>query len=80
MSFLTTVLSRLTPPPYENPVDYDGWEYKWRFLVFRPACKFYFSPLVQFLYFNFVSSVEERALSPWCSVFLCFLRTLGKDW
>ncbi|KII95175.1 hypothetical protein PLICRDRAFT_48143 [Plicaturopsis crispa FD-325 SS-3] len=33
---LATVLTRVTPPPFVNPVDYDGPEYRWRFLVFRP--------------------------------------------
>lgn len=33
MSFL----ARLTPPPIEQPLEYDGWELRWRFFVFRPA-------------------------------------------
>lgn len=37
MNILTNVLSQLTPPPIVNPLEYDGWEYKWKFLVFRPA-------------------------------------------
>ncbi|TFK43513.1 hypothetical protein BDQ12DRAFT_675096 [Crucibulum laeve] len=36
-SILTKVLSGLTPPPFVNPEDYDGWEFRWKFFVFRPA-------------------------------------------
>ena len=31
------VLSFLTPPPLIVPEDYDGLEYRWKFLVFRPG-------------------------------------------
>jgi hypothetical protein len=34
---VTTFLASLTPPPYINPVVYDGWQYQWKFLVIRPA-------------------------------------------
>ncbi|KAF8914615.1 hypothetical protein CPB85DRAFT_520714 [Mucidula mucida] len=37
MNAVTNVIARLTPPPFVNPVDYDGLEFKWRFLAFRPA-------------------------------------------
>ncbi|KAF8897552.1 hypothetical protein BD779DRAFT_386164 [Infundibulicybe gibba] len=37
MSVLTKILASLTPPPIVNPVHYDGWEWKYRFFVFRPA-------------------------------------------
>ncbi len=40
MNAVTNVIARLTPPPFVNPVDYDGLEFKWRFLAFRPACKY----------------------------------------
>ena len=32
-------LARLTPPPIEQQLHYDGWQLTWRFLVFRPARK-----------------------------------------
>jgi hypothetical protein len=32
-------LAGLTPPPADIPGVYDGWEFRWRSLVFRPACK-----------------------------------------
>jgi hypothetical protein len=35
---LSKVLASFTPPPHINPIEYDGWEYQWRFFVFRPAC------------------------------------------
>ena len=34
---LKQVLSLLTPPPLVVPEDYDGLEYRWKFLVFRPG-------------------------------------------
>jgi len=43
-SFMATVLVKLlagiTPPPVVTPKEYDGWELKWKALVFRPACTF----------------------------------------
>lgn len=35
---LNDVFSVLTPPPALTPEEYDGWEYRWKFFVFRPAC------------------------------------------
>ncbi|KAF7292461.1 hypothetical protein HMN09_01230200 [Mycena chlorophos] len=37
MSFLTQIVASLTPPPLYNPPDYDGLEWRWKILVFRPA-------------------------------------------
>lgn len=34
------MLAFLTPPPLVVPEDYDGVEYKWKFLVFRPGREF----------------------------------------
>jgi hypothetical protein len=39
-SALNKFVASLTPPPVINPVEYDGLEYRWKMLVFRPACKF----------------------------------------
>jgi hypothetical protein len=36
-SALNQLLAGLTPPPVINPVEYDGLEYRWKMLVFRPA-------------------------------------------
>ncbi|KAH7929470.1 DUF1682-domain-containing protein [Leucogyrophana mollusca] len=36
-SLLVKVVSSLTPPPFTQGEEYDGWQYKWKFLVFRPA-------------------------------------------
>ncbi|KAG1755672.1 DUF1682-domain-containing protein [Suillus lakei] len=35
-SLLVKILGAMTPPPFVQPTDYDGWEVKWKFLVFRP--------------------------------------------
>ena len=37
---LNDLFSVLTPPPALTPEEYDGWEYRWKFIVFRPACNF----------------------------------------
>ncbi|KAF7355335.1 hypothetical protein MSAN_01450000 [Mycena sanguinolenta] len=34
---LTRFLASLTPPPFINPEEYDGLEFRWRWFVFRPA-------------------------------------------
>ncbi|PPQ72906.1 hypothetical protein CVT26_014569 [Gymnopilus dilepis] len=36
-SVLTQLLGAITPPPITTPEDYDGWELRWKVLVFRPA-------------------------------------------
>ncbi|KAL0579687.1 hypothetical protein V5O48_002317 [Marasmius crinis-equi] len=37
MSFVGSILQAITPPPISVPEEYDGWEYKWKMFVFRPA-------------------------------------------
>ncbi|KAF6762130.1 hypothetical protein DFP72DRAFT_878065 [Ephemerocybe angulata] len=37
MSFLPELLARLAPPPVHTTEDYDGWEFRWKYFVFRPA-------------------------------------------
>ncbi|KAF8826741.1 hypothetical protein HHX47_DHR5000694 [Lentinula edodes] len=37
MASFINVLSRLTPPPFAAPEEYDGLEYRWKLFVFRPA-------------------------------------------
>lgn len=39
-SVLNDFLSVLTPVPVSTPEQYDGWQYKWKFIVFRPARNF----------------------------------------
>ncbi|KAJ7276423.1 hypothetical protein B0H12DRAFT_1227556 [Mycena haematopus] len=34
---LTRFLTTLTPPPFVNPEEYDGLEFRWKWFVFRPA-------------------------------------------
>jgi hypothetical protein len=36
-SLLVKIVGAMTPPPFVQPTDYDGWEVKWKFLVFRPG-------------------------------------------
>ncbi len=38
MNALTQALTHITPPPFVAPSEYDGLEYRWRFIAFRPAC------------------------------------------
>ncbi|KAK0491041.1 hypothetical protein IW261DRAFT_1413438 [Armillaria novae-zelandiae] len=37
MNALTQALTHITPPPFVAPSEYDGLEYRWRFIAFRPA-------------------------------------------
>jgi hypothetical protein len=37
---LVKLLAAITPPPIVTPKEYDGWQLKWKSLVFRPACTF----------------------------------------
>ncbi|KAF8195868.1 hypothetical protein K438DRAFT_1826656 [Mycena galopus ATCC 62051] len=37
MEGLTKLLAGLTPPPFVNPEEYDGLEFRWKWFVFRPA-------------------------------------------
>ena len=34
---LARILGAITPPPVVLTPDYDGLEYRWKFLTFRPA-------------------------------------------
>ncbi|KAF7332227.1 hypothetical protein MKEN_00103700 [Mycena kentingensis (nom. inval.)] len=36
-TLLTDLIKGLTPPPVHIPAQYDGLEYRWKFLTFRPA-------------------------------------------
>ncbi|KAK2466227.1 hypothetical protein APHAL10511_001869 [Amanita phalloides] len=37
MASALKLLAGLTPPPFVQPIDYDGLEYKWNMFVFRPG-------------------------------------------
>ncbi|KAF8621572.1 hypothetical protein AX15_007599 [Amanita polypyramis BW_CC] len=37
MASVVKLLAGLAPPPFVQPVDYDGLEYKWKMFVFRPG-------------------------------------------
>ena len=38
---LNDFLSVFTPVPISTPEEYDGWQYRWKFIVFRPACNLF---------------------------------------
>jgi hypothetical protein len=38
---LNDFLSGFTPVPISTPEEYDGWQYRWKFIVFRPACNLF---------------------------------------
>lgn len=40
MSLLPKLLAGLTPPPINVPEEYDGLEFRWKALTFRPACTY----------------------------------------
>ncbi|TEB30271.1 DUF1682-domain-containing protein [Coprinellus micaceus] len=37
MSFLTQLIQGITPAPVHTLEEYDGWEFRWKYFVFRPA-------------------------------------------
>lgn len=39
-SVFNNLFSVLTPAPVLTPEEYDGWQYRWKFFVFRPTCNF----------------------------------------
>ena len=41
MAAINNVVKYLTPPIPNVSPDYDGVEYRWKFLTFRPACTSY---------------------------------------
>ncbi|THV08549.1 DUF1682-domain-containing protein [Dendrothele bispora CBS 962.96] len=66
------ILQKITPPPIENPVDYDGWELKWKFLVFRPALlknEAILSGILVFyvLFWYFGASINSSKTEKWMS-------------
>ncbi|KAK7470639.1 hypothetical protein VKT23_002063 [Stygiomarasmius scandens] len=70
MSGLLNILQKITPPPIENPVDYDGLEFRWKFLVFRPALlkneAILFGILVFYvLFWYFGASINSRKAEKW---------------
>ena len=40
VNVLNEFFSVLTPVPISTPEEYDGWQYRWKSIVFRPACNF----------------------------------------
>lgn len=36
---LTQFLASFSPPPFVHQEEYDGLQFRWSILVFRPACK-----------------------------------------
>ncbi|KAJ8508397.1 hypothetical protein ONZ45_g9324 [Pleurotus djamor] len=69
-SQINKFLVSLTPPPFHTPEEYDGLEYRWRFLTFRPA---YFTNevyliggiLFYVIYFLYGKSQNARRANKW---------------
>ncbi|KAF9485337.1 DUF1682-domain-containing protein [Pholiota conissans] len=75
MSFLTDFLTVITPPPIVTPDDYDGWQLRWKLLVFRPALlktEAYLSLLVLFYvaFWYWGSTVNANKAKKWISAHL----------
>lgn len=62
MASALKLLAALTPPPFVQPVDYDGLEYKWKMFVFRPARMSLV--LASCNSFSPVASVQGRGVPP----------------
>jgi hypothetical protein len=77
---LGNFLSGLTPPPYVNPVEYDGWQYKRGYMVFRPALlKRELAIVAAFLFYVVVyfvgKSQNVRRATTWLDAHLPVLTT-----
>ncbi|KAF5389052.1 hypothetical protein D9757_004893 [Collybiopsis confluens] len=44
MSNVLNLLGAITPPPFVAPDSYDGMEFRWKFLAFRPHCQLFSTP------------------------------------
>ena len=63
MASALKLLAALTPPPFVQPVEYDGLEYKWKMLVFRPGrMSLILTPRNSFSPSS--ASVQRRGVSP----------------
>ncbi|KAJ3908461.1 hypothetical protein F5879DRAFT_985567 [Lentinula edodes] len=72
MASFINVLSRLTPPPFAAPEEYDGLEYRWKLFVFRPAYfkneVFLLGALLFYVAFFFVGQfVNAKKAEKWVS-------------
>ncbi|KAF7775912.1 hypothetical protein Agabi119p4_4305 [Agaricus bisporus var. burnettii] len=74
MSLLPKLLAGLTPPPINVPEEYDGLEFRWKALTFRPAYFEKEAVLLAVLLFYvavwwFGSSRNKRAATKWLDVY-----------
>lgn len=75
-SVLNDLVAVLTPVPVLTPEEYDGWQYRWKAFVFRPACNFI--PIVsESKFISQFNSVEDRDLSSRGSFALLLICILG---
>lgn len=73
MSVIPKILAGLTPPPVNVPEEYDGLQWRWKMLVFRPA---YFANEVFLIgalalyvaFWWYGSSKNKRAANKWLGV------------
>lgn len=73
-SFLTNILASLTPPPVVTPEEYDGWQLRWKVLVFRPARMSFLDASVLHFTNSRSISVEDRG----CSLAGCFVLHIAR--
>lgn len=68
MASALKLLAALTPPPFVQPVEYDGLEYKWKMFVFRPGRRSLILALCNS--FSPSASLQGRGVSPGSSLVL----------
>lgn len=71
MASALKLLAGLTPPPFVQPVEYDGLEYRWKMLVFRPGCMSFIPAFCNA--FSPIASVQGRGVPPRGSLVLHYL-------
>ncbi|KAH9482680.1 UPF0674 endoplasmic reticulum membrane protein C2G5.01 [Psilocybe cubensis] len=74
-SFLNTFFQSITPPPVVTPEHYDGYELRWKALVFRPALlrteAYLLVGILFYVLFGYLgASVNARKAKNWLAVHL----------
>ncbi|KIY71440.1 DUF1682-domain-containing protein [Cylindrobasidium torrendii FP15055 ss-10] len=74
MSQFLGTLARLTPPPVVVPEEYDGLEFRWKSLVFRPAYFTSEAALIGFIFFYLAwayigKNVNKQRVDAWVAAY-----------
>lgn len=77
-SLIANFLQSLTPPPFVNTPEYDGWEYRWKLFVFRPAREYIFPVTRRVLTTWFTSAEKRNVAAAYCCSCVYGIRPVGQ--